>query len=267
MRWWRKRKPNRKREQVEPVRRPLPWRVMLSLVIVALAAWLLTDYLQRSDWERFRALEITGELEHVTAEEIRDALQPYLASGFARIDMRAAQRALEQHPWVADAAVRRQWPGVLVVELREEQPVATWFGTSLMNAQGEVFIDGAAGYSGLLPDVGGPVGAQDEMIQRLADLAGKLDARGLELRRLLRTERRAERLWLANGIEVRLGRRETDARLQRFLHAAWPALQAEAERVAYVDMRYANGFAVGWKTAEQKNGQAPGVRANVQENG
>lgn len=267
MKWFRRRKENRKRGEAEPLRWRMPLRAVLVAAVLALAAWLLTDYLQRSDWERFRALEITAELEHVSAEEVRDALQPYLASGFAGIDIRAAQRALETHPWIADASIRRQWPGVLVVELREEEPVATWFGTSLMNARGEVFIDGAAGYTGVLPDIGGPAGAQNEMIQRLEEIAAALGERGLELRRLLRTERRAERLWLANGIEVRLGRRETEVRLRRFLNAAWPALQGEAERVAYVDMRYANGFAVGWKTPAQKNGQAPGVRANVQENG
>lgn len=267
MKWLRKRKENRKREQAEPVRWRVPLRTLLVAGILGLAVWLVNDYLQRSDWEHFRALEVIAELQHVSVKEVTDALQPYLASGFAGIDIRGAQRALEAHPWIADAAIRRQWPGVLVVELREEKPVVTWFGTSLMNAHGEVFIDGAAGYTGVLPDIGGPAGTQHEMIGRLKEVSAELAERGLELRRLLRTERRAERLWLSNGIEVRLGRRETDARLQRFLNAAWPALQVEAGRVAYVDMRYTNGFAVGWKADAQKNGQAPGVRANVQENG
>jgi cell division protein FtsQ len=54
---------------------------------------------------------------------------------------------------------------------------------------------------------------------------------------------------LDNGIEVRLGREDATERLARFSALALPALAAKLATVAYVDMRYTNGFAVGWKTA------------------
>src|SRR5690606_4646162 len=123
------------------------WRRPLLIVGVAMTGALAVigarEHLDRSDWENFQALEITGELARVDGREIRRLLAPYLEQGFVRIDMRGAREALSQHPWIAEAAVRRQWPGVLVVELREEQPAATWFGTSLMNEAGVVFLDGA----------------------------------------------------------------------------------------------------------------------------
>lgn len=265
MKWFRRRKPNRLKSAEQPVR----WRARLTRAFAALAAVataaFAADYLRETDWERFRALEITGELERVSAAEVRAALQPHIEKGFAGIDMRAARESVEALPWVADAAVRRQWPGVLVVELREQRPVATWFGTALMNAHGEVFIDGAAGLSGVLPDVGGPAGSQQVMIQRLEELRAAVSASELELRRLLRTERRAERFWLANGVEVRLGRRDAELRLNRFLNVAWPVLRTRAGEVAYVDMRYTNGFAVGWKKAKSNGNSMPGAGANVQE--
>lgn len=260
MKWWRRRKPNRLRTAEEPRRSGRMLASIAVLAVVAMAIAYVVDYLERIEWERFRTLEITGELEHVTAADVKNALAAQLEQGFAAIDMTAAREAVEALPWVADAAVRRQWPGTLVVELVEERPVATWFGTSLMNEMGEVFIDGAAGYSGVLPDVGGPRGTQREMIERLAEMQAQAKAAGLGLRRLLRTDRRAERFWLENGVEVRLGRRDVDARLRRFLETAWPALRTRTEEIEYIDMRYTNGFAVGWKTAA-------GDRANVQENG
>ena len=36
-------------------------------------------------------------------------------------------------------------------------------------------------------------------------------------------------------------------RLDRFFDALDRVIAAEAERVDYVDMRYTNGFAIGWK--------------------
>lgn len=260
MKWLRRKKPNRLRGEEAPRHRG---RLLVAggvLALGAIATVHVAGYLERVEWERFSTLEITGELRHVTAADVRRALAPHIERGFAAIDMRAARESVAALPWVADAAVRRRWPGALVVELREERPVATWFGTSLMNARGEVFVDGAAGYSGVLPDVGGPRGTQRDMVERLGQVREQAGAVGLDLRRLVRTDRRAERFWLDNGVEVRLGRHDVNVRLERFLQTAWPALRTRSEEIAYIDMRYTNGFAVGWKTAS-------GERTNVQENG
>lgn len=255
MKWFRRKKNNRKVNAQEkvPARWPRVLLVGLGVAIIFAAGTATSLYLRSLQWEQFQALEISGELDRVSAEEVHDVLKPFVAEGFAGINIRGAQQSLEELSWVADARVRRQWPGTLVVELREEQPVATWYGMSLMNAEGKVFVDGAAGYSGVLPDISGPIGTQREMISRLNEVRVAAGGEGLNLRRLLRTERRAERLWLDNGIEVRLGRRDVDARLQRFLDVAWPALQARGEKIAYVDMRYTNGFAVGWKAASESD--------------
>lgn len=257
MKWLRRKKANRRVTDKKPEFR---WKKTLG--VAALGAGVaglvggVSFYLHEIEWERFHALEITGELDRISAQEIREVLGPFIASGFAGIDMHGAQESLEALPWVARARVRRQWPGTLLVEVREERPVATWFGTALMNADGEVFVDGAAGFASL-PDVGGPAGTQDAMLERLRKLVAATRASGLELRRLLRTERRAERFWLATAsdaiIEVRLGRGDADERLQRFLHAAWPALRDRVNEIDYVDMRYTNGFAVGWKAAGQSD--------------
>ena len=61
-------------------------------------------------------------------------------------------------------------------------------------------------------------------------------------------ERGAWELDLDNGVTVRFGRREVDERIER---SSAPASQVIAHRVndiAYVDMRYSNGFAIGWRT-------------------
>jgi cell division protein FtsQ len=60
-------------------------------------------------------------------------------------------------------------------------------------------------------------------------------------------ERGAWRLVLRGGQEIRLGRRDIDERLYRFFHVVTPALTAVLPRVEYVDLRYTNGFAVGWR--------------------
>ena len=48
---------------------------------------------------------------------------------------------------------------------------------------------------------------------------------------------------------VRLGRRQVDERFERFVSAARKIVGAARRDIAYVDMRYTNGFAIGWRGA------------------
>ena len=44
---------------------------------------------------------------------------------------------------------------------------------------------------------------------------------------------------------------EMDARLARFFTVVAPALADEFGRIEYVDLRYTNGFAIGWQAAAE----------------
>ena len=65
--------------------------------------------------------------------------------------------------------------------------------------------------------------------------AMRLDARG------------AWTLELVDGLEVRFGRRQVDERIQRFLDVAAGVVQPRVAEIHYVDMRYSNGFSIGWR--------------------
>jgi cell division protein FtsQ len=75
--------------------------------------------------------------------------------------------------------------------------------------------------------------------------------------RLRLDERGAWELSLDNGVALRLGRSKMDERFERFMGTAARVVTARAAEIAYVDLRYANGFAIGWRAA--KAGQQPPV--------
>lgn len=204
----------------------------------------LPGWLARLEAARFTELVVRGRLSHVDPAAVRDAARPYLDAGFMAVDMEALRRRIESLPWVARARLRREWPGRLHVSLIEEVPVATWHGRGLLNAYGEVFLEETAGYEGRLPDLAGPDGTQSVLLAAHADMQRLLADRGVELARIALSERRAWRLYLAGGTEVRLGSEKVEARLRRFARVALPALRESLERIEYVDMRYTNGFAV-----------------------
>ena len=45
---------------------------------------------------------------------------------------------------------------------------------------------------------------------------------------------------------VRLGRQDVERRLERFIAIASPVVAARAGEINYVDLRYSNGFSIGW---------------------
>jgi cell division protein FtsQ len=57
-------------------------------------------------------------------------------------------------------------------------------------------------------------------------------------------------LGLSNGVVLRLGQANVDARFERFMATGSRVLANRAQEIAYIDLRYASGFAVGLRTKE-----------------
>ncbi|HEX4300524.1 MAG TPA: cell division protein FtsQ/DivIB [Gammaproteobacteria bacterium] len=223
---------------------------------------------------RLTTLTLGGRLQHVDPAAVRNAVLPELGSGFFNTRVERIGAALDALPWVAEADVRREWPHTLRVDIVEEVPVARWGDAGLMDAQGKVFVHdvqgrtnaagggmpGAASAYSNLPMLSGRDDASADVLAQYNTLAALVAPRGIAIVALSVDARGAATVELDDGIEVRLGREDASARLARFSALALPALAAKLTTVAYVDMRYTNGFAVGWKNG--KNGNQ-GTRPNA----
>jgi cell division protein FtsQ len=209
-------------------------------------------------------LTIGGRLQHVDPAAVRFAVQPKVGRGFFDTRVEAVSAAVEELPWVAQANVRREWPHTLYIGIVEEVPVARWNGDGLMDARGKVFAHSADPVYARLPLLSGRDGEEQDVLAQYNSLADLMTPRGLSIAELTVDASGAATVLLNDGIEVRLGREAAAERLARFGAVALPALGARLPSVAYVDMRYTNGFAVGWKgvtaTAVAGNG---GSKPNV----
>jgi cell division protein FtsQ len=221
-----------------------------ALLVLALALglllWLAAPLLAGP---QLTNLSVSGRLQHVDPKAVQAAVLPRVGTGFFTTRVEDVSAAVEQIPWVADAQARREWPHTLHVDIVEEVPVARWNGDGLMDARGRVFAHGEAGAYASLPMLSGREGSEQDVLAQYNTLASLVAARGIAIAALTVDARGAATVVLDDGIEVRLGREDAEARLARFSAVALPALGARLATVAYVDMRYTNGFAVGWKTA------------------
>jgi cell division protein FtsQ len=144
--------------------------------------------------------------------------------------------------------VARSWPSGLRVFVVEQTPVARWGESGLLNTRGEVFVNDARHIPPELPELVGPPGSETLMTQRYLAVQGRLEEAGMRLAQLRLDERGAWEFVLDNGVRLRLGRLQVDERFDRFMAAAARIVASRADEIAYVDLRYATGFAIGWKS-------------------
>ncbi len=196
--------------------------------------------------------EISGKFTQVSRVQIEQALAPYARAGFVSIDLAAVKRTLEAIRWIEYARVERAWPDGLRVMVTEQVAVARWGERGLLNTRGELFLPDARDLPAGLPQLLGPEGTETQVARLYLDTYPRLLIVGLNLTRVTLDERGAWNLRLSNGVEVRLGRQDVNARLERFISAASPVIATRTGQVGYVDMRYSNGFAIGWGTGNDK---------------
>jgi len=207
--------------------------LMIAVAVAVLAARLPVFALSE--------VRIDGPLTHVTREQVEDVVRREFRGNFLTVNLAATRAAFGRLPWVRSVKVRRHWPARLDVALEEHEPFARWGTTALVNTHGEVF---AAAYDGELPVFVGPDGAAREISIQYRYFRRSLDAIGEIPVEVQVTARRAWQLKLGSGLTIALGRESIEARLARFVAAHGRTLGRLGRRIDYVDLRYANGFAV-----------------------
>jgi cell division protein FtsQ len=243
---WRKR--NRKRATAgEPTVAPtIDLRrigvVVAALGVLAAAAAVLHVALDRP----VRHVLVEGAFQRVSPPEIESAVSEVVRGGLASIDLDVVRARVERIAWVDRAVVSRKWPDAIRVVVVEQVAAARWNDTGLLNSRGELFIRNARFVPPELPLLQGPDGSESMVAQLYLEAQGRLLEAGLRLTGVRLDERGAWELQLGNGLTVRLGRQAVTDRLDRFIRLASPMVAKRAAEISYVDMRYTNGFSVGW---------------------
>lgn len=223
----------------------------LTRFAISVGALLATLLLGRMALHHFdapvRELAITGALRHVQADEVRLAAAPTLDGDLFSLDLTAVRLAIERLPWVAAARVDRQWPARLAIRITEREPFARWGESDALSTEGIVFAPGRESLAATLPRLGGAPGREQEVMTVYGQLVDRLSETPLALTGLVQDARGEWTGTTQGGISLRFGRGNPVEQVARLKSLALPALATRLDAVQRIDLRYANGFAVGWR--------------------
>jgi cell division protein FtsQ len=212
-------------------------------------------------------INVQGDLSYISQQAVQQRIAPYVASSFFTIDLASMRTELETMPWIAHAEVRRVWPDQVVIRLEEQLPVARWGDESLLNNQGQAFTPRELANYEHLPQLFGPQRAQQQVMQQYQVLSQLLRPLGFSIARLELRERGS---WFLTtgpgsagpGIELLLGRGNLVEKMRRFIAIYDKTLKEQITNIARIDLRYANGLAVGWREPVAPTTAQPAVAKN-----
>src|SRR5690606_5483114 len=254
------RKRKEKRRSRIRIRIPRVALAKLSVVPGALLVVFLSYELSGALLDRpIRTIRIEGPFERVSALQIEAAIGDELERGFFSASLAEIHDRIVALPWIDKANVARRWPDTLEISVTEQVPAACWGERGLMNTRGELFVENARHIPAELPRLSGPDGSEAEVARRYLEIRRHLIPLGLDLRRVHLDARGAWDLTLSNGVEIRLGRRDTDVRTQLFLDVVANIVASREGDIEFVDMRYSNGFSIGWEKDAGAEPVAPRV--------
>ena len=255
----RRRKPKKQRSVRLPKIRPGVIAAPTFAILVVVATYFASSSLLDRE---IRSIEIQGPFQRVTALAIEEAISADLDEGFVSADLDVIRERIVDMAWIDQATVARRWPSRLRITVTEQTPAAIWGERGLLNSRGELFLKDARHIPAELPRLSGPENRAAAVAARYLEIRERLIPLGLDVRRLHLDERGAWDLALGNGVEVRLGRRDVEARTDLFLAVVADIITGRAADIDYVDMRYSNGFTIGWTNGSRSPVDDPAAESD-----
>ncbi|MDY7220246.1 cell division protein FtsQ/DivIB [Denitrificimonas sp. JX-1] len=255
-----KRGATRQTQPRRAVARQLPEPNWKLIGFVALCGILLGVVLHfERGWQALRphidpqitTVRVLGDLTVANRRIIEQQSMPYTAGTFFTVDIAAVRNAIDELPWVANAEVSRVWPSQLQIIIQEQLPVARWGNDALLSTQGYLFTAVDVDAYSHLPQLYGPKDTQLRVMQQYLAFSQALRPLGYSVKELEMRERGSWFVTTQTGLKLLFGRDHLVEKIRRFAVVYEKELQGLTDKIERVDLRYANGLAVAWRTPSE----------------
>ena len=188
----------------------------------------------------------SSELINVNKDDISKAVKYLYSKSFFDIDLNHLKNKLEKIEWVRKINVRRSYPNEIIIDIEEHTPILRWNNKMYINKYGEKF--NASKIDKSIPILISDESRINEVFAYFKLFNEKLSSRKLDFKitKIMENEIRSLAISLSSGINIQLGSKDVNNKITLFFEIYKSLNTRDLNKIRYIDMRYTNGFSVGW---------------------
>ena len=185
---------------------------------------------------------------NVNEAEIFKIAEKYLKNkSFFNINLDYLKNSIEKVAWVKNAYIRRSYPNEVIIFIEEYTPVAVWNNDYYISENGYIFS--ANKIEKKLPKISSYSNRNIIIFEYFSLILDGIRKNKLNDKVLLikENEIRSLTVLLESNIAIKFGSKNIEERIGIFFKAYKTLNTSDLKKIRYIDMRYSNGFSIGWK--------------------
>ena len=224
------------------------YRIAISAVCVAgaVVVWVLG----RLDLNilPINTIEMHGEFRLSQRKNVREVMLPHVNKGFLGVSLQNVCRELREIPAIDKVEITRVWPDKIILRLYEPKIIARLADARPVTIDGKVLdIITKDVTMASLPEFEGPIFKLSAIITQYINLTENVRELSLSLSKLSVDLEDNWCVTLDNGLKIILEDADLETQIMRFIAVYKQELYKYVHKIAYADLRYTQGMAIGWK--------------------
>ena len=219
--------------------------IISSLVIIYIINEKIND---KKIYFPIKIISIESKLINSSKENIFKTTKNYLKTkSFFTMDINYLKEEIEKIDWVSIANIKRIYPSEVKITITEHSPVAIWNNDYYLNDKGKIFL--ANKIEGNFPLIISNSNRNNILFEYFSLFSkGALENKINEkVKKIEENDIRSLSITLMSNITIMLGSKNINEKIGIFFKAYKTLNSSDLKKIRYIDMRYSNGFAIGWK--------------------
>ena len=192
-------------------------------------------------------ISIESKIINVNEDDVLEKSKSYYSKSFFNFKINILKKEIETVSWVKSADIRRVYPNEIKIYITEHVPIAIWNNKSYMSNLGDIFF--IHDIKKNLPMINSNESRNKIMHMYFLLLLKHMSDYNvdIEVKKIEENDIRSLSAHLSSGIIVKFGSKDVSDKIHTFIKVYKILNTSDLEKIRYIDMRYSNGFSIGWK--------------------
>ena len=223
--------------------------LFILLIFIIIVVYLnIKNTNDRTIYFPIKEISIESKIINTSKDDVFEKSKNYLNSkSFFNFKINILKKEIEKVSWVKSADIRRVYPGEIKIYIEEHVPIAIWNNKSYMNDTGDIFF--IRDIEKKLPVINSNKNRNKIMFVYFSLLLKYISDYNfdIKIKKIEENDIRSLSAYLSSGIIVKFGSKDIKDKIHTFIKLYKTLNSSDLEKIGYIDMRYANGFSIGWK--------------------